>query len=503
MYLEYADYEYDQHFDADVVVIGTGAGGAVVGTELSEAGYSVIFLEEGGHHPTTSFNPYASESIPRLYRDGGSTVIFGNPPIPYAEGRCVGGSTVVNGGMAYRAPERALQAWAELTRAPELGPKGLEALYERVEKRVHAAPQAPESVGQDSLIMMEGAKRLGWEYSVNQRNQEACVGANNCVLGCPTGAKQSTLVSYMPHALQKGALCLTEVRAERLLTERGRACGVIGRAIHPVTRQADRELTVRARAVVVSAGAIQTPFFLQQHRVGSKSGQLGKNLLCHPNVKIVAVYPHDVMAWKGVSQNAQIREFRNDGLLFAENFLPPGVLAAHIPVHGNPAWELMRRYNQMIVSGVLMEDSTTGEVKKLLGMPHARYDITAFDHQRLLKGVRNLGLLHFEMGAEYILLPFSDAPTASSADELERICSTHRDRSTLELFTVHIMGTARMGATPADSVVDAHGQAWDVPGLYVADASLFPAAIGVNPQLSIMALSTRVAWHMDLRKKAA
>ena len=129
-------------------------------------------------------------------------------------------------------------------------------------------------------------------------------------------------------------------------------------------------------------------------------------------------------------------------------------------------------------------------------MAIARYDITLQDHARFLRGVELLATLHFEMGADSVALPFHDQPFASSMDEVRRIISTQTSRHTLELFTVHLMGTARMGADPSASVVGLDGQLWDLPGAYVADASLFPTAIGVNPQITIMALATRVAERM-------
>src|SRR5690606_24774179 len=221
MYLSYRDYERERRYDADVVVVGTGAGGAAAGAELAARGLDVLFIEEGSHTPTSSFNPYSSESVPRLYRDTGASAIVGRPLIAFVEGRCVGGSTVVNGGMIYRAPERVLAEW-ERHGLTGLGPKALEPIYESVEEVVSAAYQPELSVGEDNRLMTEGARRKGWRYTMNQRNQEACVGANNCVLGCPTWAKQSTLVSYMPRALAAGARCLTEVRVESLLVEKGR-----------------------------------------------------------------------------------------------------------------------------------------------------------------------------------------------------------------------------------------------------------------------------------------
>jgi choline dehydrogenase-like flavoprotein len=496
--LAHADYEREHEFSADVVVVGTGAGGAVVGTELAEAGRDVLFVEEGGYHPTESFNPYTTESVPRLYRDASATMIFGKAPIPYVEGRCVGGSTVINGGMAYRAPERVLEDWERATGSSDLGPRALEPLFERVEKRVSAEVQSEDSIGDDSRIMMLGAQKMGWRYTVNRRNQQACVGANNCSLGCPTGAKQSTLVSYIPHAIAAGARLLTELRVDRLVIENGRAVGVTGRAVNPRTRRADRRVTVRARAVVIACGAVQTPYLLLRHGLGKPSRQLGKNFLCHPNAKVIAVYPHDVHGWQGVSQNAQIREFHAEGILMAENFVAPGVLAAYLPFHGKDVWELMLRYNQMVISGVLVEDSISGTVSRtLFGTPLVRYDITPSDHERFKKGVKLLAQMHFAMGADFVNLPFHGLPIAHSADDLASI-DRESDPKNLELFTPHLMGTARMGSRPSDSVVDLSAQLWDLPGCYVADSSLFPTAIGVNPQITIMALATRVAERITL-----
>lgn len=504
MILRYSDYEASQTFEADVVVVGTGAGGAVVGAELAEAGRSVVFVEEGGYHPTSSFNPYITESVPRLYRDAGATLILGKPPIPYVEGRCVGGSTVINGGMTYRPPERILDDWSVRAGLTDLAPKAMEPLFDRVESRINASEQLVESVGRDSSLMGEGASRMGWQVTVNRRNQKLCVGANNCALGCPTGAKQSTLVSYLPRAFASAADCLTEVRVHRLLIERGRCVGVAGCAIDPVDRRRKKEITILARAVVVACGAVQTPYLLLGHRHCRGSRQLGKNFLCHPNAKVVAMYPFDIEGWKGVSQYAQIRQFHDEGILFAENFVPAGALAAHVDFQGDEAWSLFSRYNQMVISGVLVEDSTSGTVSRnVLGMPQVRYDITPHDHARFLRGVRLLAEMHFALGADRILLPFSTLREARRPDDLKRIDEHRINARDLELFTVHLMGTARMGNDPRDSVVDPTGQLWDLPGCYVADASVFPTAIGVNPQVTIMALATRIAWRLELARAAA
>ena len=225
--------------------------------------------------------------------------------------------------MTWRPPEKVLEEWESITGQPDLGPSAMEPLFERVEARIHASSQRAESIGEDSRLLEEGARRLGWRYDRNKRAQDRCAGSNQCLTGCPTGAKQSTLVSYMPIAFEHGARCLTEIRVHRLWIESGRCIGVIGRAINPRTRDEDIEVRVRAKAVVVCCGAIQSPFLLLGHRLGRPSRQLGKNFLCHPNTKVVAVYPRDIYAWQGVSQAGQIREFRDEGIIMAENAVPP------------------------------------------------------------------------------------------------------------------------------------------------------------------------------------
>ncbi len=377
-------------------------------------------------------------------------------------------------------------------------------MFERVERRLHVAPQDEVSIGEDSRLMARGARKMGWKMSVNRRSQRDCVGTNNCGFGCPTGAKQSTLVSYLPHAFAAGAGCLTDVRVEKLLIEHGRCVGVEGRAIDPATRAPSSTIIVRARAVVIACGAVQTPYLLLRHGLGRKSRQLGRNFSCHPNAKVIALYPFDVEGWKGVSQNGQIHEFTDDGIVMAENFVAPGALGAHLPFHGREAWDLMGRLNQILLSGVLVEDSGSGTVARtFLGVPEVHYTVTAEVHRRVLRGAKLLAEMHFALGADKVLLPFVNVPILTSVDQLRGLDEKRVPCEALDLFTVHLMGTARMGASPNDSVVGPTGECWALPGCYIADASLFPTAIGVNPQLTVMALATRVAFRLDLVKRAA
>lgn len=504
MILAHRDYEQSRRLDADAVVVGTGAGGAPVAAVLAEAGLDVLMVEEGGYHPTSSFNPYGRESIARLFRDGGTTAIQGRPLIPFVEGRCVGGSTVINGGMSWRPPERVLHEWARLTGAPELGPAGLEPYLDRVEHDTSVAHQLDLSLGDDNRLMAAGAERMGWRHDKNKRGQYLCVGCNNCVMGCPTGAKTSSLVTWFPRAQASGARCATELRIQRLLIEGGRCVGVAGLAVNPRTRRLDTAVEIRARATVIACGAVQTPHLLLRHRLGRQSGQLGKNFLCHPNAKVLAFYPQEVRGWQGVSQWGQVREFRDEGILFAENMIPPSAVASLQPVHGQALWEVMRRYNHMVLGGVLVEDSTTGRIRRgPLDMAVPSYQVTPYDIRRFIIGVTHMARMHLENGADRVLLPFSGRHSITSQDELYDLESVVARPDDLDLFTVHLMGTARMGTVPRESVVNLDGELWDLPGCHVSDASLFPTAIGVNPQVTIMALALRIAERLSERLLSA
>jgi choline dehydrogenase-like flavoprotein len=487
------DVAGELNLSCDAVVIGSGAGGGVVAAELAEGGLDVIVLEEGGYHPTEEFSARGPEMTAKLYRDGGAAVAIGDPPIFFAEGRCVGGSTVINGGMSWRTPEKVLERWAREDGVDGVTAGGLDRHFARVEKFISARGQDPESLGRDNELLREGAEAKGWKYVHNIRDQVHCAGTNNCIFGCPTGAKRSTLVSYLPRALAFGARVYSDCRVEKLERSGKRVTGVSGYVSRADGRPGPR-LSVRAPVVVVCAGAIQTPVLLTRSGVKSPSGQIGKNLTLHPNAKIVAVFDENVEGWKGVHQAYQVRQFMDEGFLMAAVNVPPGLLAMTLPAYGGELDEIISDYNRIVSAGILVEDSVTGVVKVLPGgSPGVFYQLTDDDARRIVRGTTLLGELLFAAGARKLILPFEGAPVVRSVDELRALHPERIPRSGLDLMTVHVMGTARMGGDRSRHVCDSYGKVYDTEGLWVADASLFPKPIGVNPMESVMALATRNA----------
>ncbi len=218
-----------------------------------------------------------------------------------------------------------------------------------------------------------------------ERNQVHCAGSNNCAFGCPTGAKQSALVSYVPRALHYGARLLSDVLVETILMQGKRAVGVQGHVVGEDGRRGHR-IVVRAKLVVSACGAIQTPALLARSGVRSPSGRLGHNLSLHPNVKLAAVFDEPVRGWEGVHQAYQVREFEAEGLLFAAVNIPPGIVAMTSHERGAALGRMMEEYDRTVIAGMLCEDTATGRVRTIKGRPQAFYQLAQIDADKLLPG---------------------------------------------------------------------------------------------------------------------
>ena len=288
----------DLTLGADAVVVGSGAGGAVAAGRLRDAGLDVVILEEGELHRTETFTTDPADMIHRLYRDAGTSMILGRPGIIFAEGRCVGGSTVINGGMTWRTPARVLEHWERELRLDGAGPRGMEPYFAEAERILHAEPNHEDTYGRNTRLFAAGAQKLGWPLARAPRNMRRCVGLNNCALGCPTGAKQSMLVTEIPRTLAAGTSLVTGARVDRVLWKGRRATGVRGRLLDTDGRARGR-LTVHAGLVVLAAGARHTPGILKRSWCLARA--IGRGLHTHPNAKVVGVFDDPIDPWRATT----------------------------------------------------------------------------------------------------------------------------------------------------------------------------------------------------------
>jgi choline dehydrogenase-like flavoprotein len=411
---------------------------------------------------------------------------------------------VVNGAMAFRAPEAVLDRWAAATGLPDLAMTGLDPAYRRVERLLSVATQDPGSAGRDQELLRSGADRLGWEVIDNTRAQVHCAGCNVCTWGCPTGAKQSMLVSYIERAVHFGATVVSECRVDRVELRGKRAVGVTATTApagvlpvgaHEGGPAPGGTLRVHARRVIVAGGAVQTPALLLRSGVRVPSGRLGSGLALHPGAQVAARFDELVEGWKGAHQTHQIREFIGEGLLLAAVNLPPSLVARSLLLDGPPLHEAMLDYDRMVTAGILVEDTGRGRVRASgrSGRPLATYRLHERDAAAVMRGLSLLSRALFAAGAAEVRTGLRSRPLLRSMGEAEALEHLAVRPGELSLSTVHLMGTAGIGADPLRSVCALTGAVHETADLYVADAGLFPGPVGVNPMLTISALATGVA----------
>ena len=478
--------------DCDVVIVGTGAGGAPLAHALARRGHAVLMLEEGEYHSRLTFDGRAFSALHKLYRRSGATVAFGNTAIPIPIGRGVGGTTLINSGTCFRAPETLLAGWRR-DGLQGLEPDALAPFYDEVESFLGVGPSSPAALGKTAHLIARGCNALGFSHHPLRRNAPGCDGQGLCCFGCPTGAKRSTDVSYVPAALGAGAQLLTGVKVERIVTERGAAVGVVG-----ATKGGP--LTVRARVVVLACGTLMTPCLLMRNGLANNSKQLGRNLSIHPATAALATFNEGVHASSSVPQGYAIDQFAREGLYFEGASTPLEVTAVSHGGFGREFMALMEEAEKTVTFGFMVKDSSRGRVfPGRDGDPRIAYWLNDADLKKVRRGLGILARVYFAAGARTVHLPVRGHTAVSSIAELEAFETRELAAREVDLTAYHPLGTARMGVDPLRSVVDATHETHDVHNLFVCDGSAVPSSLGVNPQLTIMALSLRAAEHVHRR----
>ncbi len=487
----------DTHELTDVVVVGSGAGGAVVAHELAGRGKDVVLVEEGAWRTGKDFTGDPRAMIDLLYRNRGLTGAFGRPTIPIPLGRCVGGTTTINSGTCYRAPDYVLDAWAtehgvDGVREPELRP-----YFERVEAELNVQPVPDETYGRNSRLFERGAAALGWAGARIPRNARGCLGTGVCAIGCPQDAKQAMHVSYVPRALERGARLVTRCRVEQVLCSNGRAIGVVGRFLDARDRPTGHELRVLARHVVVACGALLTPALLEQSAVPDPSGLRGRNLHIHPATRVAALFDEEVRGWEEVPQAYNVHQFTREGIFIQGQFVPPALEAPVLPGVGTEHKARMAAYPRLGSFGALISDESAGRVRAGRGrFPRVTYQLGAADARKLGRAIGLTAEIFFAAGAREVYSGVHSRPVLRSVAEARALQSASLPAADFEMMAFHPQGTARMGRDGKTAVTDSAGRVHGTPGLWVGDASLFPTSCKVNPQITIMALATRLAEHL-------
>ncbi len=488
--------------ECDVIVVGSGAGGAVAAATLAEAGLDVIVLEAGESFNRESYPEEPLDAIAALYRDGGLTIAEGRPPIPVPVARTVGGTTVVNSGTCFRAPDPLLEEWSR--RFGIEWATDLDHEFSEAEDFLRVTRLDPERMGRNGQLAMEGAGALGASGGPISRNAGSCVQCSSCPFGCEIDAKRGMHVSYLPRAVAAGARLRTGVEAQRVLIENGRAVGIRRGAFFPHVReerhtQQPHPFAVRARvATIVAGGALGTPELLLRSGLGGR--RVGRNLHIHPACWVGARYEEEVRGWDGVMQSYYIDQWEPQRLLLEATFTPLAFGGAWLPGVGHAHQRSMLEFGHIGSIGVHLSDQSSGQVGLAGdGSLRARFKLTKDDADRLTFGIARAAEIHFAAGATEVYPNIARVGTLTP-DRLATFESTRFKPSELRLEAFHPMGTARI-AGEGDGVCAPDGSVHGTTDLYVADASLFPTSVGVNPMMTVIAFSARIAGELAQRRR--
>jgi choline dehydrogenase-like flavoprotein len=473
--------------EADVVIVGSGAGGAVAAATLAEAGLHVIVLEAGAHYEQGTYPADRLDAIKSLYRGAGLTVATGRPPIVVPVGKVVGGTTVVNSGTCFRAPEAVLGDWAKRFGIDWAG--DLDSDFAEAEETLRVQPLDPATMGRNGRLAMEGAAALAVSSGPIARNAGSCDQCNSCPFGCPIDAKRGMHLSYLPRAVAAGARVRAGVEAQRILVEDGRAVGVACRV--GGDEGPSRPFTVRARhAVIAAGGALGTPELLQRSILGNPA--VGRNLHVHPACWVGARYEEEVRGWDGVMQSYYVDEWESRGILLEATFTPPAFGGAWLAGSGADHQRALLGLRHIGSIGVQLTDRSEGRVR--LGSDGIRmsYNLTREDAARAVFGIARAAEVHFAAGATEVYPNLARVQVLRPGD-LPSFEATTFKPSELRLEGFHPMGTARIAADPREGACAPDGSLHGTARLYVADASLFPTALGVNPMMTIIAFAKQIA----------
>jgi len=480
-----------KHTNIQVLIIGSGAGGAMTAHVLAEAGYNVLLLEEGRRWDQTELGNNCPEGMKKMYRRRGMTPIMGSVPIGYAEGRCYGGGTEINSGFWHRTPPEILMRWKAQYDLSDSYPKDLEPHFVWLEKQLHVSKfdnEWPVS----TKVFARGIETMGWSYQEVPRVVKNCGNLNFCPNGCPSGAKRSMSMTLLPQAEHNGVQILTNCRVRMLIRQKKRITGVLANLIRE--DGTEELIKINAEYVFVCCGATETPSLLRRSDIRF---HIGDSFRIHPMLKVAAQFTEDINAHTSVMPLLQVKEFWPEVSLGGA-FFAPGHLAMLLSENWPDNNLLMHKFNKMALFYIAVRGTGKGTIRSSLSgedTTSIKYDLSGEDLRHLSKGLARLSALLLAGGAKavypavYGIEPIHDE--ISAIRWLDQLLP----KSGLSLTTIHAFSSCPIGQRIDRCAADSFGKVYHFENLYINDGSMIPDSPGVNPQGTIMALARRNAVH--------
>ena len=482
-----------ERIETDVVIVGSGAGGATAAYELASAGHGVVVLEAGPYVKPEEFTQREIDTMKRIYVDqGGQGPADGS--IAILQGRVVGGSTVINGEVCFRIPDFVLEEWAKEYGVRGLSPAEMRGAFEDVERGIHATTNEGSFLTSGQRLE-GGMRKLGIVPKPLVRNVKGCRGCAYCFIGCAYGCKQSMDQSYLPMAMAKGATVISDARVERIDFDassdgKRRARGV-------VARTPEGTLEVLARTVILACGSIETPLMLLDHELGGPD--VGKHLALHPVVIGSGWFDDEELAYRSNMLATYTDVWIKDGILIETATASPPFLATGLSGFGREHKEMARDLRRASSGGaVVRDDGSLGRVRRGRGGDKiVDWKLDARTIAKVRSAMKHLAEIAFAAGARKVTFQTTIPNVIGGVDELAKIDAMPCGPADITFLSYHPQGTARLGV-----VTDMEGAVKGVRDLYVMDASLFPTPVGVNTQVPVMGVVTVLARRLALRLRS-
>ncbi|WP_394820824.1 GMC family oxidoreductase N-terminal domain-containing protein [Pendulispora albinea] len=490
----------------DFIVVGSGAAGAVAAHTLVSAGHSVAIVEEGPWVKTREFGEDVHGALRRMLRDSAMQAIEGRSFLPLLQGRCVGGSTVINSAIAWRTPEDVLDDWAaRFGLGKTLTMRELEPHFATLERDLHVQAVELDVLGNNNGLFLQHARTRNYQAGRMHRYDNGCRGSARCFNGCPTAAKRGMSVTYVPAALKRGARIFTSCRVDEVLCRFGRAVGIQGRSTSSDPwRATNRRITLTARkGVVLAASTVQTPVILQ--RSGVRAMALGEHFQIHPGLGLAGRFDTPIRMEFGATQGAESIHFRRSHRFKLETIaLPPELVAARLPGAGAELTNRLADYGNIAIWAAQVRSQAQGTVRPAWGGgARVRLTLTDADMVATRTACTTIAELLFDAGAREIWPGIHGVPSVlTSRADIKLIAEGPLDPRAYSFIATHLFGAARMGPDPRSSAVGLNFAVHGTERLYVVDSSLFPTNLGVNPQHSIMAIARLAASRIAERASA-
>lgn len=496
-------FSSDQQFDADIVIIGSGAGGGIAAEQLTLAGFNVLLLEEGAWYTRDDFVMQERWAYPNLYQEGAARKTR-DQGIGILQGRTVGGSTTVNWTTSLRTPQSTLDYWRSEFGLNFQADNDLARFFVKAEQRL-SIQQWPVPPNMNNARLQQGCEALGWHYSVISRNVNGCANLGYCGMGCPVNAKQSMLVTTIPAAMAKGARLISRISVRKLRWQGEQVTAVDAVPVDQYFQpRSDVRITITAKHYIVAAGAIGSPALLLRSEVPDPSGRLGKHTYLHPSVISGALFDEAVNGHSGAPQSVYSDQFvwpADDNLAGYKLEVPPlhpVLMATKLTGSGAQHAALMQQFNHLQATIALLRDgfhpqSQGGRVMlDQYQQPVLDYPLTEYLWHGMRRALLSMAELQFAAGARQVMPIHHDASLYRSwAEAKAAIAQLPMQILRQTIVSAHVMGGCNMSSSAQRGVVDPYGRHNQLNNLSVFDGSVLPTSLGVNPQLTIYALMWR------------